>query len=479
MDRKAAWFIGLIVLSVALALLGSFGALTAQSPTETPIARYMMDVYADGRVVLSTLTPPPFPTWTPAQTETATYGPTPTATATLPPVPSSTPTAPPTTEPPPTMETTLQPPPPTLTSTPSMTPTPSDVKCWGYVTAPALNVRAEPWGDVLGQVHKDDYLTFDAQWYLDFWWWRIAWSSERIAWVSSNYIQVGDTADCSELEDVTPATILQGGHIIAANGANTLLDHCQHQTTVKLFEPVIHYADDFRACNPDIWIVCRFWTDKIASAVNYDALVAYDRVGDAFPPDCDAVEWENESAPTTERDWKRWSQFSIDAATLMADRRNMQYLAFSFGPGWPAYPELQHIVDYLRWVADNPLADGRYHGVASHAAMFAPWSRSDMPWVNNDHIAGRVYFMRDWMTVWYDFDLETWPGVWSITEIGLSDGYSGNWSAAYSCDQLKSAYWETHNTYREHSYPAAFQQWNYGAAGIWTDDSLCAGLVWG
>jgi hypothetical protein len=275
-------------------------------------------------------------------------------------------------------------------------------------------------------------------------------------------------------------TILQGGHVIGADGANVLLNYCRQMTTVKLFQPVIHYADDFRACNPDIWIVCRYWTDDIAVDTDYNAQEAYNRIGDSFPSDCDAVEWENEKAPNNHRDWERWSAFSIEAARLMAANRNMQYCAFGLGPGWPDFDKLQYMIEYLKWVDANPLPDGRYHCVSSHAAMYAPWSRSDMPWVNDPYLAGRVYLIRDWIMAMTpdDFDLYEWRGVWAITEVGLSDGYSGNWSAPYTCDELAQAYWTTHTTYQTNEFPHVQHHWNFGTGGIWTDDSHCASTIW-
>jgi hypothetical protein len=376
-----------------------------------------------------------------------------------------------------------------MTSTPSPTVTPTippnpDPICWGRVIKAdnGLRIREVPWGEIIGHVFTGDILAFDAKWYLDFWWYRIEWFDDGDpGYISSNYVELGEGADCSELEDVTPHVSLQGAHVIAANGANTLLNYCAQLATIKLFESVMHYADDFRACNPDIWILCRYWTDDIAGDTDYNAELSYQRIGGKFPDDCDGVEWENEKAPTTTRNWERWSQYSIDAAILMAERRNMQYCAFSLGPGWPAFDKVQYMVEYIRWVHDNPLPDGRYHCISSHASMYAPWSRADMPWVNEPFIAGRVYKIRDWIyaTSGDHFDLYEWNGVWSITEVGLSDGYSGNWSAPYTCDELKSAYWETHDTYTQYEFPDVQHHWNFGKAGIWTDDSHCAGAIWG
>ncbi len=458
-------------------------ALVPNIPSANPTAQFIpgaqvtpellttlvIHVYTDGSSRIVTDTATPWPTYTPIPSNTPIVTSTPIVT----PIVTDTPEPTPTMEEPPTYT-------PTVTPTPSDTPVPVG-KCWGVVTAGSLNVRAAPWGAILGSVKKGEILTFEAKWFLDFWWYQIYWTPTQVAYVSSNYIRLGDTADCSQLPDITPKPILQGGHILGADGANALMPYCNQMTTVKLFESVMHYAYNFRVCNPDIWIVCRFWTDAIAIETDYDAELAYQRIGRAFPNECDAVEAENEHAPTNTADWERWSRFSIDFATLMATRRNMQYLAFSLGPGWPGFDKLHYLVEYMRWVDDHPLPDRRYHGIASHASMFAPWNRPDMPWVNEPYIAGLTYLMRDWIyaTTPDHFDLYEWKGVWAITEIGLSDGYSGNWSAPYTCQELKEAYWKTHAVYTEHHFPDAFQQWSYGPGGNWTDDSHCAVVIWG
>lgn len=442
-----------------------------------------------------TPTATPFPTWTLTPTRTpivaATFTPTPTHT------PSNTPAAPPTHTPEPTatvedFRTPSPTPPPPATSTPTLTATPFVGKCWGAVTAGSLNARAEPWGAIVGQVHYGELLAFDAKWDQDFWWWRIeAYESvgdnEYIgAWVSSNWIEVGDTADCSGLEDKTPSAaraITQGAHIIGANGANELIaNHCQDLTTVKLFQDMIAYADDFRACNPDIWIVCRYWTDGIALENDYQL----DRVWDTvkywnIPPECNALELENERTPQTQEQWERLSPFSIGVARLIQDTFNLQYCAFSWGPGWPAFDKLQYVVDYIRWVQDNPLPDGRYHCIAAHAAMIFPTDQPQWPWVNNDYITPmRWTLFRDWIYAITpdDFDLYEWPGVIAITEIGLSNGYAGS-NAPYTCVDLKTGHWTTYESMIEIFIAYAQQDWNYGAGGRWTDDTRCAATVWG
>lgn len=177
-------------LTVLVTMPSLVQALPGRSFTSTPIQQYLMDVFEDGSVQLYTFTP----TW-PIYTPTA----------------SITPIV--TVEPSPTMEDTRTPtytPQPTNSPTATLTPTPNETSCYGTVIANALNVRAEPWGEILGQVTYGQTLTFDAKWYYDFWWWRIEfWDAIDDdtyvgAWLSSNWIQIDAGADCSNLENLTP-----------------------------------------------------------------------------------------------------------------------------------------------------------------------------------------------------------------------------------------------------------------------------------
>ncbi len=188
--------------ATTLALLAPLGILTAESPGQKMATYpYCLRFVSDTSYHAVQCPAAPSPTATPTATST------PVIPATLTPVPSTTPTP----------ETTLPPTQPTTTSTPSPTPSPTATatplppKCWGTVTAGALNVRTEPYGTILGQVYEGDTLTFDAKWLDDFndWWWRIYWLPGQdgfieVAWVHSGWITPGDTADCSELPDVTP-----------------------------------------------------------------------------------------------------------------------------------------------------------------------------------------------------------------------------------------------------------------------------------
>lgn len=436
---------------------------------------------------VSTPTATPFPTWTLTPTRT------PIVAATFTPTATYTPSTTPSIEDTPTSEIT-----PITTPTPTTTPQ-NEKTCKLRSMHPDgynINIREPAGGTKIGTWEIGTESEFNAFSLTDNYlyghfviggWAAVADNNPFEWWVSGT----ADSVFCFDVDGwpgfVPPEPIArkitQGAHIIGANGANELVaNHCQDLTTVMLFQNVIHYADDFHACNPDLWVVCRYWTDDIAIDTNYNADVSFERVGNKFPQDCDAVIWENEHMPTNDEDWGKVSAYSIRAAELMATR-NMQYCAWGLGPGWPGFNRLKYMVEYMRWVAENPLPDGRYHCIAAHASMMMPedYPHAAWPWVNNDYITPmRWTLMRDWIYAITedDFDLYEWPGVLAISEIGLSDGYAGS-SAPYSCTDLKTGHWATYESMIEIFIAYAQQDWNYGAGGHWTDDTACASVVWG
>lgn len=489
---RPSFALGLAV-AITLVTLASFAHTTAQAPTETPIARYMMDVYADGRVVLSTLTPTPWPTFTPQETPTS--EPTPTLTPSSTPIPTHTPTATATTPPSSatpteiaTQETALPPTQPTMTSTPSPTATPTitpppDRKCWGTVfntKGDHLLIRDKPWGNVLGGIPEGDTLTLEAFWIdgNDDKWYEHYWLPGKVGYSHSDYIAVSPEADCSQLPDRTPHTVRVGAHMLAGEGGSAPIQY--GIDTGKVLPGSLHLGPQLKAINPDAWIVCRLFTDSIFLDNDYDADVVWELIHRSIPDWCDAFELENEHTPGNLDQWSRWSKANIDFAARLAYYKNMQYLAYSYGPGWPEYHETIYMVEYLEWVALNPLSDGRYHGVASHAAVYAPWGRPDMPWVNSEHIAGRIYKQADYLLEHTGFDLRSWPGEWALTEIGLSDGYaSGIAGVPYTCAEAASALHYTVIVHTEGGIITAIHWWSFGEIGMWTSDHDCAALMYG
>jgi len=191
-----------------------------------------------------------------------------------------------------------------------------------------------------------------------------------------------------------------------------------------------------------------------------------------LPVGFDAYEVMNECPPPAEG-WERLATWSIDMAQIVARERQAALLAFSFAPGNPIYPAWPHLVGYLEWVAEHPLRDGRYHGIALHAAANATWSRADAPWINNPHLTiDRWYlFARDVLLANTGFDAQTWPGLVTFTELGVTDGYAGTWDIAFTCAEKADAWQETTRRLQERGGLMAW--WNLGAIGKWTSDHDC------
>jgi len=57
-----------------------------------------------------------------------------------------------------------------------------------------------------------------------------------------------------------------------------------------------------------------------------------------------------------------------------------------------------------------------------------------------------------------------------FTELGVTDGYSGNWGATYSCAEKASAYRET---VARLATRGAVAWWNLGQIARWTSDHDC------
>jgi DNA polymerase-3 subunit epsilon len=366
---------------------------------------------------------------------------------------------------------------PTATSAPSPTSTPARIAtpmvevagCGLVVQEGPLNVRDAPWGTVLGKVQAGDYLYPEGKASASdgTLWIRIYWLPDQAGYVYAGLAKPLEGTDCSRYFPIVRA----GPHLMMGEGASAVEPYAAEISAAKCLPGVYQICLKLKQANPAIFIIARPLTDRIALDYHYNALLAWEAVKDAVPAGFDAIELENEvSVP--DGDWPQWVQFSITLAGLVARDTGMQYLAFSFGPGNPAYEHWADLLPYLNWVTDHPLPDGRYHGIAIHAAPYATFDRSDMPWVNSLHIAGRIYLARDVLLANTGFDLATWPGLIAVTELGLSDGYSGNWNAPYTCQEAANAYRTTRRIYQEHGYPQIEIWWNFGQLG-WHSDDAC------
>lgn len=427
-----------------------------------------------------TFTLTPFPTITPSPTPTLTFTPFPTLTEE--PFLTATPTdeiGPVTLIPTAT---------PTPSSVPSITPTATpDTGClvqnqnsFGIRVRTLPVVRADT--DTGGSIESYQYVHPEAVYYGNIWtWYKHWWDVETDIGVDSTYVwsaaellTVISGCEALPYENPFPRQIRDGPHILMGEGASIVLNYAQNITAAKCLPGSFHLCQQLKAANPDIWIVARLFNDKALHDLDYDILEYWERYGHQIPEGFDAFEPENESTPQTEDQWRRWSSANIGLAKMLA-QRGMQNMAFVFGPGWPEMHQVPYIEPYIKWVAENPLPDGRYHGIALHSAMYAPWDRPDMPWVNNEFLAGRIYMIDEQL----ETNLKTWPGVIAMTEIGLSDGYSGNWNATYSCNEVCSAKTATLDRWAIEGYPHVYFHWNIGKIGIWTSDHDCSFCLFG
>lgn len=405
------------------------------------------------------------------------------ATATAPPAYTSTPTPTATIEPTypwPTFTPTNTPgwaPTPTQETTPLPTPGPAD--CLMRVKAdalPWLNIRETPGGTIIGRAYPGDYLKPEGKTTYNGVVWLLVYGDEdRSGFVHSGYVEPVEGYDCS---GYVVRDVRAGPHVLMGEGASVVEQYAAGISAAKCLPGSYQICQHLKEANPDIWIIARPFTDHIATQYHFNPLLAWDAVSGAVPAGFDALELENESTPPDDR-IDAWVQFSIGLAQLVAHDTGMQYLAFSFGPGNPPYELWPRLLPYLEWVSANPLPDGRYHGIAIHAAPYATFTRPDMPWVNAPHLAGRIYLARDVLLANTGFDLATWPGLLTVTEIGLADGYSGDWDATYTCAEAADAYQTTADTYQSRGYPQVEIWWSFGAIGMWHSDAACAGVMFG
>jgi hypothetical protein len=425
-------------------------------------------------------------------TPSAAATPSPTAASTLTPTVTTTPS-------PTQMERTSTPTPEAVTLAPTMTGTSVTVdrNCYAGVISAGLNVRSDhtigasrrgvlapaarvpvtlihivkaegdPEREEWGQIAYNGANAWIALWY----------NGEELARLDDNAFCWSVPLEYEENPPPSTPVARAGPHVIMGEGGSAVLPYAAHISAAKCLPGAYQICLTLKSVNPDMFIIARPLTDHLALDYHYNPLLAWDAVKGAVPAGFDAVELENEFTPP-DAEWPQWVQFSMGLAHLVQRDTGMQYLAFSFGPGNPLYEKYLLLLPYLNWVATHRLPDGRYHGIAIHAAPYGTFNRPDMPWVNSLHVASRIYLARDVLLANTGFDLATWPGVMAVTEIGLSDGYSGNWDAPYTCQEATNAFSTTRAVYQAHGYPQIEIWWNFGQLG-WHSDDDCAAAMFG
>jgi len=159
---------------------------------------------------------------------------------------------------------------PTATAAPSHTPTPGttpqptqdpiDRKCFGTVIDGPLNVRAAPWGDLLGQVAKGDILALGAlqRSYKDDWWYRIYWSPGVEGFVYATLIAISPDADCTSLPELPSQNRkLVGLHLIYSAEEGAVMDIAPYLGTLKGTDGTEKILRRVKAAYPHVIIVWR------------------------------------------------------------------------------------------------------------------------------------------------------------------------------------------------------------------------------
>lgn len=393
---------------------------------------------------------------------------------------------------------------PTATPQPSASPTPTATPAavCRALTLVNLNVRADHTTDAarLGTLPADTTVEVSALHVvyaegdpLRTEWGRITYQDE-VAWIAlwyrgGEFGRLDDTPACWELPieyERDPLPVRAGFHVLMGQGGSAVIPYAGQIGTLKCLDGVWDICRAVKAASPDTFIVCRSLTvggelrGGPLGAEWFTPSIYAAKLWPHLPPPgeglCDAIEVVNEWGPLYGYDV--FAQWSIDMAQLVEARFGVPMLAFSFGPGNPDFGDWLELVPYLEWVAANPLPDGRFHGIAWHGSAHATWERADSPWINEAYItgAGRYELVADYLLREAGFDLCAWPGLTAVTEIGVTDGYSGNWNATYSCAEKADAFQATRAAL-DAADVAMFHWWNVGSIAGWSSDAECVGQM--
>jgi hypothetical protein len=275
---------------------------------------------------------------------------------------------------------------------------------------------------------------------------------------------------------IAARTVLDGPHCLLGGGCSVTLNYVTRMSTFKSLEGTFDIGLRAQERNPRLVSVCRIFADRPEQADYDNPERYYAKIAPRLPTWCQYVEIENEHTGP-QQGFEYWAQWSIRMAQLFNARRNQAVLAFGFGPGNPSMPDMVKLVDYMRWSDNHPLSDGRYNGIAMHAAAFATFEPPAIAtWINNAWYTterwtelGRAVLLAN-----TGYDMAGRRFALAATEVGLSDGYSGTWSYIWTCDQITDAYRET----KRRAKVDLFHWWNFGEIGQWHSDHRCAAQIW-
>lgn len=264
------------------------------------------------------------------------------------------------------------------------------------------------------------------------------------------------------------------------NGAGTVLNYARSVESMKCLDGAYDLCLEAKRLNPELIIVARtlqtnYGIIDCPQEWNYGEPSAWwGAINRRLPDGFDYYEIQNECyfPPQGPSYYARWS---IEMAKLVQRDKGAGMLAFSFSPGNPDYPSWPLLLPYLQWADQNPLPNGRRHGIALHASAYAPWTRADSPWIGNRHINPDRYFVfvRDVVKANTGVDILSLSIPVVFSEIGVTDGYGTGiiyGGPTYTCQERASAY---RYTAAQLEGRGMMNWWNIGQIGPWTSDHEC------
>jgi len=397
------------------------------------------------------------PTWTPSTTPTIT------ATALTP-----------------TPETMLDTPTPVLTLAPTLPP-PDEAICYAGAIY-GLNIRNQPStnGQVVGYMGAGTRFEVVAL--------NVVNSNQEWGQLTNgNWVALKYNTELARLED-KPAcwelpgayTMRAGMHVLMGDGSTSVLNFPDDMQVMKCLDGSFDVCDEWKRQNPSGVTICRSlhttWGMKdCPDPWMYDSPSIW-QDGLIFHPGCDYYEIMNECGPPP-GGYSQLATWSIAMAQYVEEETGSPMLAFSFPPGNPTIEAWGDLLPYLRWVAENPLPDGRYHGVATHSSSYVTFNPPpDATWLNDLWLAQREVVACDYLAN-FGFDCVSWPGVWAHTEIGLHDGYAGTWRNDWTCEQVADAYKTTIATMQNTGIVDMILWWNVGKISKWSSVHDCLSLM--
>jgi hypothetical protein len=148
-------------------------------------------------------------------------------------------------------------------------------------------------------------------------------------------------------------------------------------------------------------------------------------------------------------------------------------LALSSYPGSPELDEFIQLVPYFKWIDTHPCGtwqDGspKFHGLATHATGYCPFSTPKYPWVGWSWVAGRHVLFAEAVAqvTGYQIKDKNWP--WLITELGFTYGQDED-ENAFTAEELRACINETTAVLTEQGIVNGYMLWNVGKVGAWLD----------